>query len=121
VGLSLQDEIVLVTTDRPDGTCARIVFRNIGFDDAATLEKLCEKVHAAGGSRQGCSSRAEGGSYWMGAPLRRCIKQEARATCDGVASWTDAHPSAHAAHQQRLVQSAWLLACTVRVVHCCPS
>ncbi len=40
----LQDEIVLVTTERPDGTCARIVFRNGGFDDAATLEKLCEKV-----------------------------------------------------------------------------
>lgn len=39
-----QDEIVLVTTERPDGTCARIVFRNGGFDDAATLEKLCEKV-----------------------------------------------------------------------------
>jgi hypothetical protein len=38
---------VLVTTERPDGTCARIVFRNGGFDDAATLEKLCEKVSAA--------------------------------------------------------------------------
>lgn len=39
-----QDEIVLVTTERPDGTCARIVFRNGGYDDASTLEKLCEKV-----------------------------------------------------------------------------
>jgi hypothetical protein len=39
-----QDEIVLVTSERPDGTCARIIFRNGGFDDAATLEKLCEKV-----------------------------------------------------------------------------
>lgn len=35
---------MLVTTERPDGTVARIVFRNGGFDDAPTLEKLCEKV-----------------------------------------------------------------------------
>jgi hypothetical protein len=40
----LQDEIVLVTTERPDGTSARIVFRNGSFEDAAALEKLCEKV-----------------------------------------------------------------------------
>jgi hypothetical protein len=44
---ALQDEIVLVTTERPDGTCARIVFRNGGFDDAAKLEQLCEKVGVA--------------------------------------------------------------------------
>jgi hypothetical protein len=60
VGLPVQDEIVLVTTDRPDGTCARIVFRNGGFVDAPTLEKLCEKVRAADGLRQGCSVIAGG-------------------------------------------------------------
>lgn len=75
---------MLVTTDRPDGTCARIVFRNGGFDDAATLEKLCEKVRAAVGpcrgmlvrewaqllqfASQGGSASAGRRSFWAGAP-----------------------------------------------------
>jgi hypothetical protein len=42
--IETQDEVVLVTTQRPDGSAARIVFRNGGAVDAATLEQLCEKV-----------------------------------------------------------------------------
>lgn len=40
----LQDEVVLVTSERPDGSSARIVFRNNTAVDAVELERLCEKV-----------------------------------------------------------------------------
>ncbi|KAF6263291.1 acyl-CoA N-acyltransferase [Scenedesmus sp. NREL 46B-D3] len=39
-----QDEVVLVTSERPDGSSARIVFRNNTAVDAVELERLCEKV-----------------------------------------------------------------------------
>ncbi|WIA21047.1 hypothetical protein OEZ85_005371 [Tetradesmus obliquus] len=39
-----QDEIVLVTSERPNGASARIVYRNNTVVDAAELERLCEKV-----------------------------------------------------------------------------
>jgi hypothetical protein len=39
-----QDEIVLVTSERPNGASARIVYRNNSVVNAAELERLCEKV-----------------------------------------------------------------------------
>jgi hypothetical protein len=55
--LFLQDEIVLVTSQRADGSSARIVFRNNTVVNAAELERLCEKVCGCCRSKQSSSSR----------------------------------------------------------------
>jgi hypothetical protein len=60
--LSLQDEIVLVTSERADGSSARIVYRNNTVVNAAELERLCEKVCGCLTGRSSSSSRV--GSTW---------------------------------------------------------
>jgi hypothetical protein len=61
--LSLQDEIVLVTSERADGSSARIVYRNNTVVNAAELERLCEKVCGCLTGRSSSSS-SRVGSTW---------------------------------------------------------
>lgn len=72
---------MLVTSERPDGSSARIVYRNGAVVNAEELERLCEKV-----MQNSSSSGSDSGGIGVAAASQRQQPQHLAPGCAGRAA-----------------------------------